>query len=255
MNKYYKTEVDMELIKAKNLILAYNGFVAARDVNFTLKRGDYLCIIGENGSGKSTLLKAITGEVTHSGGELSINREVLGGGIGYLPQQSKIQKDFPATVREVVMSGCVREDGIGIFWKIKTVKKAENAMSLLGISDLSDRVFSTLSGGQRQRVLLARALCVSDTLLLLDEPMTGLDPDAAHDMYSAIRMLNREKGCAIVMVTHDVRCALHEADHVLSMCRGHSFFGTVEEYLEHERHDSELDKNRHTHGDHNHCCE
>lgn len=246
----------MYLIKAKDVTLAYDGNTAATHVNFTLGRGDYLCVVGENGSGKSTLLKAITGEIKPVGGVLDIDRTVLKNGIGYLPQQSKIQRDFPATVREVVLSGCVRGDSFGLFWKKESKKKAEDAMKLLSIDSLADKCFGELSGGQRQRALLARAVCVSDDLLLLDEPVTGLDPEAAHEMYTAIRMISRERGCAVMMVTHDVGCALNEADHVLSMCRGHSFYGTVSEYSAHEKLDLEIDEKRHHHDhehhDHNH---
>lgn len=235
------------LIKAEALTLAYDGHTAAKNVNFTLNKGDYLCVVGENGSGKSTLMRAITGEVKPAGGKLLLADSLRAGGIGYLPQKSKIQRDFPATVREVVLSGCVRRDHIGIFWKNESRKKAMTAMELLGISDLSGKCYGDLSGGQQQRVLLARAICVSEEILLLDEPVTGLDPDAAHEMYHTIRTLNREVGCAVMMVTHDVSCALREATTVLSMCRGHSFFGSVDEYRSHEARDEAVDEQMHHH--------
>ncbi|MBE6627144.1 MAG: ABC transporter ATP-binding protein [Ruminococcaceae bacterium] len=242
----------MELIKATDLTLAYDGHTAAENVNFTLHSGDYLCVIGENGSGKSTLLKAITGEVTPAGGILAVSAELKRSGIGYLPQQSKIQHDFPASVSEVILSGCVRSDSFGFAWKKQSRSKAKAAMELLGITPLASRCFGELSGGQKQRVLLARAICVSDKLLLLDEPVTGLDPDAAHEMYAAIRQINEKLGCAVMMVSHDVNCALHEAKNVLSMCRGHSFFGTVDEYAVHEQHDAAIDHELH-HGHNCHC--
>ena len=237
----------MVIIKAADLTLAYDGYTAAEHVNFTCSAGDYLCVVGENGTGKSTLLKAITGELKPAGGLLDINPELKKAGIGYLPQQSKIQRDFPASVREVVLSGCVRRDSLGLFWRKSSQAKAADAMDMLGIADLADKTFGALSGGQRQRALLARAMCVSETLLLLDEPVTGLDPDAAHGMYDAIRRINRERGCAVVMVSHDVQCALREADFVLSMCRGHSFYGTVAQYARHEKLDEAADEARHHH--------
>lgn len=237
----------MELIKAENLILSYEGFTAAKNVDFSLSEGEYLCVVGENGSGKSTLLKTIIGELKPAGGKLTISPEIQKGGIGYLPQQSVIVRDFPATVREVVRSGCIRRDLYGIAWKNDSKKRAEYFMSLLRVDMIADKCFGELSGGQKQRVLLARAMCVSEKILLLDEPVTGLDPDAAHEMYSVIRMLNREVGCAVMMVSHDVHCALREADFVLSMCRGHSFFGTIEEYKTHEKIDDESDEKRHLH--------
>ena len=242
----------MELIYAKDITLAYEGHTAAEHVDFHVSEGDYLCVIGENGSGKSTLLRAITGEIKPAAGELFVSPELVRGGIGYLPQQSKIQRDFPATVREAVLSGCVARDKLGVFWSRESKKRADGAMEMLGIADLAKKSFGELSGGQRQRVLLARAICVSEKLLLLDEPVTGLDPEAAHEMYDAIRIINREKKCAVMMVSHDINCALHEAKSVLSMCRGHSFFGTVAEYTEHERHDAAEDHARH-HGEHCHC--
>jgi zinc transport system ATP-binding protein len=238
----------MNLIESHDLTLAYEGVIAAEHVTFTLAPGDYLCVVGENGSGKSTLLKAITGEVKPAGGLLSIAPEVKKNGIGYLPQISKIQRDFPASVREVVLSGCVRGDGRGFLWTRAAQKRAADAMDMLGVADLAHKTLGDLSGGQRQRVLLARAMCASDTLLLLDEPVTGLDPEAVHGMYEAIRQINRERGCAVMMVSHDVSCALREAEHVLSLCRGHAFYGTVEGYRRHEKLDDEADDARHRHG-------
>ncbi len=242
----------MNLICSKDVTLAYEGYTAAEHVDFHVDEGDYLCVIGENGSGKSTLLRAITGEIKPASGELFVAPELVRGGIGYLPQQSKIQRDLPATVREAVLSGCVARDKLGVIWSRGSKKRADDAMEMLGIADLSKKSFGELSGGQRQRVLLARAICVSEKLLLLDEPVTGLDPDAAHEMYDAIRKINREKKCAVMMVTHDVQCALREAGTVLSMCRGHSFFGTVEEYARHERSDIENDMHLHHHGHDHH---
>lgn len=234
-----------QIITAESLTLAYDGHTAAENVSFTLASGDYLCVVGENGSGKSTLLRAVTGEVKPAAGKLILSPELKRAGIGYLPQQSGIQRDFPASVREVVVSGCVRRDHFGVKWKRDSKDMADEYMRLLQVDKLAARSFGELSGGQRQRVLLARAMCASDVLLLLDEPVSGLDPEAAHEMYHAIRMLNRERGIAVMMVTHDVGCALHEAGHVLSMCRGHSFFGTVAEYEAHEQRDEETDEHLH----------
>lgn len=241
------------LITAEELTLAYDGHTAAKNVNFTLSKGDYLCVVGENGSGKSTLLRAIIGEVKPAGGKLLLSDDLRSGGIGYLPQKSKIQRDFPASVREVVLSGCVKHDFFGLFWKNESKKKTDDAMELLKIGDLADKCYGDLSGGQQQRVLLARAICVSDKLLLLDEPVTGLDPGAAHEMYHTIRTINQKIGCAVMMVSHDVSCALREAGMVLSMCRGHSFFGTVDEYRSHELRDEAADEKRHDEC-HNDAC-
>lgn len=239
----------MNLITSTNLSLAYDGRVVAENVTFTLDTGDYLCVIGENGSGKSTLMKAVTGAIKPYSGTLTLSDELKKCGIGYLPQTSRIQRDFPASVREAVLSGCVRRDRLGFLWGADSRRRAAEAMEMLGISDLASKSFGELSGGQRQRVLLARAFCASELLLVLDEPVTGLDPDAAHDMYDAIRLIN-SGGCAVMMVSHDVQCALREANRVLSMCRGHSFFGTVNEYAAHEASDELIDERRHSHEHH-----
>lgn len=240
------------LIEVRDLTLAYEGKPVAEKVSFVLPAGGYLCVVGGNGTGKSSLMKAVIGDIRPAGGELLLADRLRKNGIGYLPQQSEIQRDFPASVREVVLSGCVRTDQYGLVWSGRSKKRAAEAMEMLGISDLRSKSFGQLSGGQRQRVLLARAFCASSDLLLLDEPVTGLDPEAAHGMYEAIQQINQEQGCAIMMVTHDITCALHEADHVLSMCRGHSFFGTVTEYLAHEAKDEAEDEKLHHHHDHHH---
>ncbi|MBQ7600165.1 MAG: ATP-binding cassette domain-containing protein [Clostridia bacterium] len=237
----------MNLIEARSVVLAYDGRTAVSNLTFDLEEGDYLCVVGENGSGKSTLLRAITGDITPAGGKLLISPVLKKHGIGYLPQQTAIQRDFPATVEEVVLSGCVKGDSFGLSWKRESKKRAAEAMELLKISSLSKTCIGELSGGQRQKVLLARAMCASDRLLLLDEPTTGLDPASAHELYETIGKINEEKHCAIVSVTHDIQCALEEARHVLSLCRGHYYFGTVEGYRAHELHDAELDHSMHHH--------
>ncbi len=237
----------MNLIEARSVVLAYDGHTAVSNLTFSLEEGDYLCVVGENGSGKSTLLRAITGDISPAGGTLSISPELRKHGIGYLPQQTAIQRDFPATVLEVVLSGCVKADSFGLGWNRGSRKRAAEAMEMLGITELSKNCVGELSGGQRQKVLLARAMCASDRLLLLDEPVTGLDPASAHELYETIRKINREKGCAVISVTHDIQCALEEAKHMLSLCRGHYFFGTVEGYREHEQLDAEIDHSMHHH--------
>jgi len=240
----------MEILKSESLTLAYEGINVIENLNFSVDYGDYLCIIGENGSGKSSLLKAIIGDVQPAAGKLTLDPTARKKGIGYLPQQNIIQSDFPATSYEVVISGCIGRNKLGLFWNKEAKSKADEAMELLGISSLSDKPISVLSGGQRQKVLLARAFCASSDILLLDEPVNGLDPSAAHEMYSSIRMLNQSRNMTIIMVSHDVQCALHEANKILSLCRGHSFFGTPDEYYIHEQKDAEYDHKLH---DCTHC--
>ncbi len=200
----------MELIRAEKMTLAYDGAAVVRDFSFVVNEGDYIAVLGENGSGKSTLMKAITGEIKPVSGRLIRSAEIKKYGVGYLPQTSAIQRDFPASAYEVVLSGNIRRSARGFLWPAESKARAERYLTLLGMEKLRAHPFSELSGGQRQRILLARAMCASDRLLLLDEPVTGLDESAAEEMYRAIRLVN-DAGTAVVMVSHDLRRAEKEA--------------------------------------------
>lgn len=221
----------MPLIKCNNLALAYDGVVVASDISFSIEDSDYLCIVGENGSGKSTLIKGILGLIQPVSGSIEFAPGLKRTEIGYLPQQTDLQKDFPASVYEVVLSGCLNARGFRPFYSRADKKKAMDNIELMAISDLVKCCFRDLSGGQRQRVLLARAMCAAKKLLLLDEPVAGLDPVVAKDMYEIISMLNREKGVAIIMVTHDIESSVRYASHILHLHKTPQFFGTAEEYL------------------------
>ena len=220
----------MSLITCENLTLAYDTGVVASGVSFTLEAGEYLCIVGENGSGKSTLLKSMLGLHPVSKGTLTIDPDARKKGIGYLPQHTPAQRDFPASVREIVRSGCLKRSGMRPFWCASDKKLADEAMARMGIEHLVKKCYRELSGGQQQRVLLARAYCATGKLILLDEPIAGLDPMAMTEMYGMIADLNRE-GVAVVMVSHDVSAAVQYATHILHMGKTTSFFGTTEEYL------------------------
>lgn len=220
----------MSLITCENLTLAYDTGVVASGVSFTLEAGSYLCIVGENGSGKSTLLKSMLGLHPVDGGTLTVDPAVRKSGIGYLPQHTPAQRDFPASVREIVRSGCLKRSGLRPFWRASDKKLAEEAMARMGIDHLAGKCYRELSGGQQQRVLLARAYCATGKLILLDEPIAGLDPMAMTEMYRMIADLNRE-GVAVVMVSHDVSAAVNYATHILHMSKTTSFFGTTEAYL------------------------
>ena len=220
----------MSLITCENLTLAYDTGVVASGVSFSLEAGSYLCIVGENGSGKSTLLKSMLGLHPVDGGSLLIDPDTRRQGIGYLPQHTPAQRDFPASVKEIVRSGCLKKSGLRPFWRASDKKLADEAMARMGIDHLAGRCYRELSGGQQQRVLLARAYCATGKLILLDEPIAGLDPMAMTEMYSMIADLNRE-GVAVVMVSHDVSAAVQYATHILHMGKTTSFFGTTEAYL------------------------
>jgi len=221
------------LLKCQNLSLGYNGRIITKNINFELCRGDYLCIVGENGSGKSTLIKTLLHLNTPISGEITEDPYLKAQNIGYLPQQTLIQKDFPASVFEIVLSGCLSSRGIAPFYKSKDKKTAAHNIEKMGISNLSKACFRELSGGQQQRVLLARALCAAKDLLLLDEPVAGLDPKVTAELYELIRQLNQE-GMTVIMISHDVSAAVKYATHILHIGVSEAFFGTKDEYIESE---------------------
>lgn len=220
----------MALIKCEGLALGYEDGVAVRGVDLTVERGDYLFIIGENGSGKSTLVKGLLGLIPPAAGRIEYGDGLHRGGIGYLPQKTEIQRDFPASVREVVLSGCV-SGGFHPFYTREDKERAHGAMMRLGIHGIEKKSYRELSGGQQQRVLLARALTATKTLLLLDEPASGLDPEATAELYETVGELHRHDGVTIIMVSHDMHALAAEAEHVLRMKTTPVFYGTREEYL------------------------
>ena len=220
-----------ELIVCKDISLGYEGQSVLTHLDLTVRAGDYLCIVGDNGSGKSTLLRGLLGLLPPQSGEIWRAPELQKGAVGYLPQQTKAQKDFPATVFEVVLSGFLNRKGMHFFYSAAQKSEALMNMGKLGILELKDQCYRDLSGGQQQRVLLARALCAASRLLILDEPITGLDPAAAQDLYKTLAYLNQKEGMAVVMVTHDLKAALRSARTVLHIGRRGYFLGTPAEYL------------------------
>ena len=208
------------LLDCRDVSLGYEGKPVWEHLTFQVRAGDYLCIVGENGSGKSTLLKSLLGLLKPLSGEIVHADTLRGGSIGYLPQQTRAQKDFPATVTEVVRSGFISGKGMRFFYTAQEKSTALMNMGKLGVLELKDRCYRELSGGQQQRVLLARALCAAGALLILDEPVTGLDPAAAQDLYRTLAYLNKEEGIAIVMVTHDIQNALQYATTILHAGHG-----------------------------------
>lgn len=220
------------LLACRDASLGYEGKAVWEHLDFQVRRGDYICIVGENGSGKSTLLKSLLGLLRPLSGRIERGAGLKGGAIGYLPQQTRAQKDFPATVTEVVRSGFLGAGGHRLLYTPAQKATALLNMGKLGVLELKDRCYRELSGGQQQRVLLARALCAASRLLILDEPITGLDPAAAQDLYKTLAYLNEKEGMAVVMVTHDLRSALRGAKTVLHIGRrGDLFSGSVADYL------------------------
>lgn len=220
-----------ELIVCRDVSLGYEGQTVLSHLDLIIRDGDYLCIVGDNGSGKSTLLRGLLGLLAPQAGEILRAPELERGAVGYLPQQTRAQRDFPATVFEVALSGCLNQKGSRFFYT--RAQKSQTLMNLgkLGVLEWKDKCYRELSGGQQQRVLLARALCAAGRLLILDEPITGLDPAAAQDLYKTLDYLNRTEHMAIVMVTHDLAPALRSAKTVFHIGQRGTFLGTVADYL------------------------
>lgn len=223
----------MALLTCRDLSLGYDGRTVVSGLSFTVESGDYLCIVGENGSGKSTLMKALLHLKAPLGGSIETGDGLRRSDIGYLPQQTEIQRDFPASVGEIVISGCLGRCGARPWYGREEKKLAAASMEKMTVSDLAGRCYRELSGGQQQRVLLARALCAASKMLLLDEPVTGLDPHAAAEMYSLIQGLNREDGITVIMISHDIPAAVRYASRILHIGTP-LFFGSTAGYLESE---------------------
>ena len=219
-----------QLITCKDLTLGYDGVAVLSGLSFAVNQGDYLCIVGENGSGKSTLMKTILGLQAPISGEITYGGGLKRSEIGYLPQQTPVQRDFPASVWEIVLSGTVGSMKHRPFYGKREKELAHKNLERMGITDLKKRCYRELSGGQQQRVLLARALCATRKMLVLDEPVAGLDPRVTSEMYALIRQLNREDGITVLMVSHDLTAAVREATHILHV-GAELFFGTKEAYL------------------------
>ena len=220
----------MSQIICKDLTLGYEGHTVCEGLNLTVEKGDYLCIVGDNGSGKTTLMRALLSLKPALSGSISFGDGVNARDIGYLPQQSELQKDFPASVEEVVLSGCTSRLGKRFFMSKADRLEAMQNMKMMNVYDLAKQSYRTLSGGQMQRVLLARALCAANKILILDEPVSGLDPHATADMYETIHHLNKHTGITIIMVTHDIENALRDATAVLKISKEPTYYRTVEEY-------------------------
>ena len=219
----------MSYIKCKDLSVGYDSNIVSRGINFNLEAGNYLCIVGENGAGKSTLMKTLLGLIPKLSGEMEYGEDLSKSDIGYLPQQTLLQKDFPASVREIVLSGHIGKGSLH-YSRIQKRIAREN-MEYMSISNLANKCYMDLSGGQKQRVLLARALCATSKLILLDEPVTGLDPKFTTDFYNLVKKLN-DDGISIIMVSHDIESSIKYASHILHIAEKQLFFGETKDYID-----------------------
>jgi zinc transport system ATP-binding protein len=220
----------MALITCQDAAFAYEGNTAVSGLNFEVNSGDFLCVVGENGSGKSTLIKGLLRLKTPSAGRVLVGDGLRANEIGYLPQQTAAQKDFPTSAYEVVLSGRLSQRGLLPFYAREDKAAAEENIERLKIGALRNRCYRELSGGQQQRVLLARALCATKKMLLLDEPVAGLDPVVTQELYREIDQLNHREGLTIIMVSHDIRSAVKYAGRILHLQTRQAFFGTTAEY-------------------------
>lgn len=219
----------MSYIKCKDLSVGYDGNIVSQGINFNLEASDYLCIVGENGAGKSTLMKTLLGLIPKLSGEIEYGEDLSKSDIGYLPQQTLLQKDFPASVREIVLSGHIGKGSLHYSRIQKQI--ARESMEYMSISNLANKCYMDLSGGQKQRVLLARALCATSKLILLDEPVTGLDPKVTTDFYNLVKKLN-DDGISIIMVSHDIDSSIKYASHILHIAEKQLFFGETKDYID-----------------------
>lgn len=221
----------MSILSCNHATFGYDGIPILKDINFSVGKDTYLCVIGENGAGKSTLIKGILGLIKPMSGRIETGDGLKSNEIGYLPQQTIVQKDFPASVYEVVLSGRLNSLGRRPFFTKEDKKTAMENIEKLGIASIANACYQELSGGQQQRVLLARALCATKKLLLLDEPVAGLDPAATAELYRLITRINREQQIAIIMVSHDMQAALKYSNHILHLSHRQLYFGKTEEYV------------------------
>lgn len=223
----------MSQISAQKVSMSYEKKLVLEEVSFEVEQGDYLCIVGENGSGKTTLMKGILGLMPIKSGSIQFGEGIKVNHIGYLPQQTVVQRDFPASVFEVVLSGCLNRIGMKPFYSAQEKRRALENLKILGIENLRYKSYKALSAGQQQRVLLARALCATEKIVLLDEPATGLDPIVTGELYQIVRDLN-QTGVTIIMISHDVKAAVEYANKILHIGSSTEFFGPTEEYLKSE---------------------
>ena len=223
----------MQQIVCENLTLGYDTKIILKDLNFEICKGDYLCILGENGTGKSTLIKSIAGLIKAMSGKILFENGTTSRDCGYLTQQSEIQRDFPATVKEIVMSGCQNRTGFRPFYNKAEKQMAKEAMEKLSITNFAKTCYKELSGGQQQRVLLARSFCAMKKILLLDEPVSGLDVNVSQEFYKILADLNNQEDITIVMISHDIESAVKYADKILHIGKK-NFFGSKKDYIKSE---------------------
>ena len=226
----------MDIIEVKNLTLGYDNKEVLKNLNFRIKENDFLCVVGPNGAGKSTLIKGLLGLIKPLKGEVKYNN-LKQNFIGYMPQEVKVDSNFPASVYEIVLSGTLNKLGIKPFYTKKEKEKANESLKILKIENLKDKSFNELSGGQRQKVLLARSLCATSKLLILDEPSNNLDSNSKKELYKTVVDLNKNKKITVIMITHDLDHNNLIGNKILSLREDNIFYGSTEEFVRSVHHE------------------
>ena len=226
----------MNLIELKNVTLGYENHIVLKNINMTIDESDFICIVGPNGSGKSTLVKGILGLIKPIKGKI-VYKNLKQNFIGYMPQETKVDSNFPASVFEIVLSGTLNKKGIHLTYNKEDKESALENLNILGILDLKDKNFCDLSGGQRQKVLLARSLCATKKLLILDEPSNNLDKLSKEELYKTIIDLNKSKNITIIMITHDLDHDNLLGNKILSLRDNDIFYGTTKDFIRRIHHD------------------
>lgn len=222
----------MPLIEFKDLCIGYEHKVIIKNINLEINDGEYVCVFGDNGVGKTTFLKTILGLIPPLSGSIIIEDTFNKKEVGYLPQRMQLKPEFPASCFEIVLSGCVNRLKIWPFYRKSHRDLAIEKMKLLGVANLKDKPFRVLSGGQQQRILLARALCATDRLLILDEPFTGLDYHAAKSLYDLLEKINKQLNVTIIVVSHFMEDILAYSTKVVHLSKEEVFCGTPEQYVQ-----------------------
>ena len=226
----------MSLIDIKNLSLGYDGNIVLKNVNLKIEENDFICVVGPNGSGKSTLIKGILGLIKPISGTITFNN-LKQNFIGYMPQETKVDSNFPASVLEIVLSGTLNKKRMSLFYTKEDKKLAIKNLKILGIESLKNKHFSELSGGQRQKVLLARSLCATSKLLILDEPSNNLDSKSKKNLYDILKNLNKNYNITIIMITHDLDHNNLIGNKILSLREDDIFYGTTEDFIKKVHHE------------------
>lgn len=212
-----------EMVRLENLTFGYDEITLLKEVNFTVRTGEFWGIVGPNGSAKSTLLKLILGLLKPQSGSCMLLGTPVGefrkwNQIGYIPQNIReFNMGFPATVQEMVSANLISQMGIIKWMKVHHRKKVLEALRIVGMESYAHRLIGNLSGGQQQRVFIARTLVNSPKVIFMDEPLVGVDVESQEKFYELMEKLNREMGITLIMVSHDIGVVSERTSHIACM--------------------------------------